>query len=107
MKQLSPAARHDWIFIPSFESLKLMVISNIKLQTREIKRDIIQNQLKFEELYNYLFLYRNINLESEIDSLRFLASQLAIQHMNISSKRQKQRLHLEGIDALNNSKNVA
>lgn len=42
--------RNDWIYIPSYESLKLMVITNIKQKTRDIKRDIVQNQLKFEEL---------------------------------------------------------
>lgn len=42
--------REEYFFIPSYESIKLKIISTCRHMVRTKKRDLLQNQLKFEEL---------------------------------------------------------
>eukprot|EP00341_Mesodinium_pulex_P010251 CAMPEP_0116897018 /NCGR_PEP_ID=MMETSP0467-20121206/6123_1 /TAXON_ID=283647 /ORGANISM="Mesodinium pulex, Strain SPMC105" /LENGTH=184 /DNA_ID=CAMNT_0004568491 /DNA_START=492 /DNA_END=1046 /DNA_ORIENTATION=- len=98
--------KDQWFFIPSFESIKLKILTEYKIHARVKKRECVQSQLKFEELYNFLFFFRNKDINTETALLQDKCDSMTVKLEEVRIKRKERKKHLESINALTNSRNA-
>jgi hypothetical protein len=102
MRQLG-IEEDEFIFLPSDEAIKLAIFTYYREILRKKKRCLFSVQLRFEELYNFLFFFRHKDLSVENSNYKSKLTDLKNEYESIKNKRIMRKAHLKEINVLSSN----